>query len=237
MGCDDDEDAIRASGETVTRRYDGLGDFDAIAASAAFAVVIEQGAAATASVTVDDNVLDRVEVEVRGTTLRIGLEPGISIRGTATLQARVTMPSLRRIELSGASSAELLGFDAFPELAVDASGASRVAGVVDAASLTVELSGASRASLSGTADHATLDGSGASSFALEDLDVATASVELSGASHADVLVREALGRADERGVDPHVRGPAGAGQRRRDRSLAAAEPLIVEAPSEARRRE
>lgn len=203
VACDDDDDAIRPSGTTVTESFD-LAGFDAVRLSHAFDAEVVRAAEFSVEVTIDDNLRDRLIVEVRGDTLHIGLESGTSIRGNVTLDARVTLPELAELRLSGASRARLSGFDAAGDVVLRASGASRIQGELAAQTVAINLSGASSAEIVGSAETATFEASGASRFDLADFVVASASVELSGASRADVHVTAEITRVEVNGASTLV---------------------------------
>jgi hypothetical protein len=186
----DDTDAIDGSGDFVTQSFE-LSGFEAVALGHAFEAEIVRGAEFEVTVTIDDNLLDRLVVERRGDGLTVGLESGSNVRN-ARMQVRVVLPVLRRLEVSGASRAEFVGFEEMQAFDIDASGATRVTGRLSAEDLGVRLSGASRAELSGSASRATLEASGASSFEIADLTVREASVDLSGASRMTIRVLDAV---------------------------------------------
>jgi hypothetical protein len=115
------------------------------------------------------------------------------IYANTALKARIVMPSLRGLQLSGASRARLEAFDPQGPLDVEVSGASALSGDVHTEELTIVLSGASRLSLSGEGGRLSLHSSGASSADLGDVSVGDADVNLSGASRATI---DAAGRLD-----------------------------------------
>ena len=187
VGVDIGGDGIRGSG-VLTRQEFALADFDELEVSNTFKVDVRRSDAFGVSVTVDDNFLEHLVVEQRGGTLRIGLESGISTRGDVTIEARVTMPELRRISLSGASRAELAAFSSDERIDIRVLGASSVTGELTAGIAQIDVSGASSADLTGTAREASLNVSGASRLDLAGFTVERATVELSGASRADLTV-------------------------------------------------
>jgi hypothetical protein len=194
-----DADAISGSGVAVTKQYD-FADFDQLEISHAFDMEIARSDEFSITVTVDDNFLEHLVVEKQGGALRIGLESGISTRGDVTLEARITVPELRRASLSGASRADLSGFSSSGDVDLVASGASSFSGQLTAEAVDIELSGASRVTLTGSARQVRVACSGASNAALEDFAVERASVQLSGASRADLLVSDTLTGADLSGA-------------------------------------
>ena len=141
--------------------------------------------------TSDDNILDRLEVEVDGDVLSLGLPPGFFT--TSRLEAEVTMPEIREVNASGGSRVSLDGFveeqDAFRTVV---SGGGRISGEIHAERIEVSLSGGARAELSGSGERLSLSISGGGTGALEDLAVETVDADLSGGSQATVNVSEAL---------------------------------------------
>jgi hypothetical protein len=177
------------SGPTVTRTYDII-DFDGIQVETAFNIAITQGDTYAVSVTVDEDVIDRLVVEKEGSTLKIGFTPGLIT--THTLQAEITMPQLGGLQLSGASTAALSGFSGGMAFRGQLSGASRLTGDMSAARTVLDLSGASQATLRGESDTLDAKASGASKLNLGELTVRSATIELSGASSALIHATEEI---------------------------------------------
>lgn len=181
----------RGSGRTETRNMD-LGNFTAIDASYAFSVDVQQGEAFAVAVTADDNLWNYVDVRVTGQTLHLGLKQPGGYTNTH-LSAKITMPALNGVTLSGASRATLAGFTKpANDLRVNLSGASNAGGQIQAGTATFDLSGASRATLSGAANSTKVSASGASNVDLGDFPVDKAEVGLSGASRATLNVKSNL---------------------------------------------
>ena len=107
---------------------------------------------------------------------------------TTRAQAKITMPKIRGLELSGASKGTISGFSSTENVDIKVSGASRVTGDLAAGDVDFDVSGASTIRLQGMAGDMELDLSGASNAELEDLPVNDADVNLSGASRAVVNV-------------------------------------------------
>jgi len=159
------------------------------------------------SITAGDNLIKSVKVIKEHETLKIRRTLS-SIRGLipGTFHARITMPVLSGLNLSGASkgtvsgfssrgnfSANLKGASSLDILNMSAgdmkfklAGASKVAGQVAAADAEFNLSGASRVALEGSASNIVIDAAGASHVDLAGLHVGSANVKLRGASHSTV---------------------------------------------------
>jgi hypothetical protein len=195
---------VTGSGNLVTREMD-LSGFTRVAAGSAFEVEIIQADSYNVSITADDNLFDYIRVDKDGDTLEIRLKPNYNY-GFLTLRARVTMPSLYGLDLSGATKATVSGFDSSADFALDlsgassvtmsemsagdmsleASGASRVTGSIAAGDAEFDVSGASTVTLAGSANDIVIGASGASHVGLGDFPVDNAEVNLSGASRATV---------------------------------------------------
>lgn len=179
------------SGRSVTHTFD-LSDFTEVEIANAFNAVIVMDDGYSVEVTVDDNLVDFLRVEQTGDTLHIGLDADAPPIIRPTLQARVSMPSLARLDASGASRLEVTGFTSSDEVTMNVSGASTALGDTAAGALVVDASGASTVILQGSA--ATLDAtaSGASNVNLSDFPVTDATVNANGASVIHVNASGAL---------------------------------------------
>jgi hypothetical protein len=188
-----------------TRQFD-YSDFTRVEVGHAFDVEITQSASFSISITANDNLFEYLVVTKSGNTLKINLRGGNSYINT-TQEARVTMPGLEQLSLSGATRGEISGFSSIGDFNVSLSGASsldmegiaaevinfKLSGashltgdIVAGGDADVELSGASRVTLAGSASDLRLDASGASNAGLGDFPVDDADINLSGASRATV---------------------------------------------------
>lgn len=183
---------LRGSGNTVTNEYN-LDGFTRIEVGSAFQVEIVQAESYSVSVTVDDNVEEHLDVSKSGDTLRIRLKPSIRMGfGDVTMQARITLPTLEGLELSGATTGDVSGFNSDTALDIDASGASTLSGDISAGDTRIDASGASTVRLEGQAAELDVVASGASTADLEDFAATDVRVEASGASRAIVNVNGRL---------------------------------------------
>jgi len=177
----------------------GYENFSIVKAESGFEVTVIADASYSLTVTVDDNVLEHVQMEQNGSTLRIGLDPLYSYRNV-TLKAVITMPVLSGVELSGASSLIVVGGAAFPPAgafaAVVSGASSLMLPRITAGSFKVELSGASRLTAGGSAGKLVAEVSGASQADLKALVGGDGDLELSGGSrtwiHLSGLVDAAI---------------------------------------------
>ena len=176
--------SLTGSGNLVTKQYP-FTNFTRISAGSVFDVTVKPGAAAGVTVTVDDNLVDYLDVSNSGDSLRLYLKSNSNLRN-ATLKAVVTVPELTGFELSGASKGRVEGCRSAKALDIDLSGASHLEGDLESGDVHMGISGASRADLKGSAANLRLNVSGASHADLEGLQIHDAKVDADGASHATV---------------------------------------------------
>lgn len=111
------------SGNVVTERFD-LEGFTALEVAGSWEVEATPGEFAV-EVSVDDNAFDAVRVEVRSGTLWLGMRAGTWFR-RLTLRARVSLPELDGLQVSGSGHITAREFEA-SGLQVDVSGSGSVA--------------------------------------------------------------------------------------------------------------
>ncbi len=148
---------LKGSGKHATRDYSVTG-FTGINACCGFQVTVTGGDAYKVSVTADDNMFDAIVVQKEGDSLRLGIDskkyPSIS---TTKLEAQVTMPELKSVDVSGGSQLSITGTSPKGStLSVNGSGGSKaLLGSLSVQSADVNLSGGSQANVnvSGTLNY------------------------------------------------------------------------------------
>lgn len=229
LGCYGGE----ASGIVALRDYPVDG-FVAVAVSSDGRVRIVPGEYGV-SVSGETNVLPTVQVERRGDTLFVGraVDWVDGVRPTVTIEYRVSMPVLERLQVSGPGTVAVLGMRSNKGLALDVAGGgqvdlvdvaaaevelrARAASVVSATGLSAPLvrcviAGSSRVALDGEAETLLLEASGSALYRGSHLRATYVQAELNAASQALVWAHERLetqvggrGRLRYRG-DPVVDG-------------------------------
>lgn len=154
---------IRVGTKALTYDLDG---FTGVAANGAWELMIHEGAHYAVSVSVPEDLANRVSVRTQGPMLVLGLKPGTTLTGQP-LRTEITMPVLSDVRLSGANRATFVGFSG-RRLSVECSGAAEVTG-------------------SGPGyQTAIIKASGASSVTFRSLPIVDVEVQLSGAGHAEL---------------------------------------------------
>jgi hypothetical protein len=182
--------SITGSGNLTTEEKSFSG-FTKVEASHGFQLEITSSSTFSIEVTADDNIHQYIDVDKDGDRLRIRMESGRSYR-SLILKAKITMPDLYDIELSGGSRADITGFSSSHDLKLELSGGSRVTGDITAGDADFNLSGGSQVDLEGSADDLKVNGSGGSQLDLESFSVGNADLNLSGGSRATVNVTSTL---------------------------------------------
>jgi hypothetical protein len=185
-----DSGAVAGSGRLTTRTID-LSGVTSVVAEANFVVHLRMGRPAQATVTMDDNLVDRVAATVTGGQLRLGIKPGMSVRN-ATLSADVTVGQLDQLATAGASRVMLDPTLTSPALQLNIAGTSAITGPVMVGRAQATVSGAGTLALSGTVAQLRFSAAGASQLPLVDLTVRDLDATLSGASQATVTVTDTL---------------------------------------------
>jgi hypothetical protein len=127
--------------QTVTVPYD-FEDFTEISVSTVFNAVVTQGPGFVVEVTIDEEEAGSLDVTQTGPRLDIRLQPGD--HDIETLEARVTLPILSRIDLDGVVKVALNGFNQ-AQLTVDVAGTSELRGdSLTINDLTASVSGTSQ---------------------------------------------------------------------------------------------
>ena len=162
-------------------------DFTRVAVGGAFEVEVVHSNSYSVSVTADDSLFKNLKVTREGETLKVGHSKHIGWRvRTSRPKAKITMPALNELKLSGASKGTVSGFNSLEDFKLNLSGASSVTGDITASNAEIDCSGASRVELTGSAKDAVIEASGASRMELAGFSVHDAAIKLSGASRSTV---------------------------------------------------
>jgi hypothetical protein len=182
---------VQGSGVLVTQEMN-LSGFSRLVISHAFEADVRKSDTYSVVITVDDNLVDHLDVSKRGDTLYVGID-NVSLLGDATLRAKITMPTLEGLAASGATKVTATGFRSSARFDLKVSGASSFEAEMDSGDVRMRVSGASTVTLDGSGGNADIGVSGASRARLEGFSLQDVQVEASGASSATVNV---AGRLD-----------------------------------------
>lgn len=167
---------IKGSGVAAIEARD-ITDFNSVDVGGVFQVEITAQKDFAVEVEADDNLLQYIETEISGETLRITSDKRLN--PSSPIRIRISAPDIERIKSSGASKVSLND--------------------LKNSELTVDTSGVSKVTLAGQTANLTVDVSGASHIDAENLAAENANIDASGASHVSVNVLNEL-RSDASGA-------------------------------------
>lgn len=195
-----------------------LQPFDEIEISSAIDVQFIQGSTSdySAIIAAPSNVLPYFVLEQEGNEISMSLKGGIRFTGDSKVVVTLYAPSVKSVEVNGASSfnsalldlegkkfelevngASSVNIDPLTaaEVDIDASGASNVTiSNLTATVVEAEASGASTIKLAGNAQKGDFEASGASSIKARDLKVVSGKVDASGASSIKASIQNVTKR-------------------------------------------
>lgn len=157
--------SVHGSGN-VTSEKRNLTGFKAVDVGGVFQVEITAQKEFSVEVLGDDNLLPLIKTEVDDSTLRIDTERRIS--PTSPVRVRISAPDIENLQVSGVANVTMND--------------------VKNSALAVDSSGASKIAITGETSKLTIDVSGASKIDAENLKAIDASVDSSGASKINVNV-------------------------------------------------
>lgn len=180
------------SSDEIERTYSAtdLGTFDRLDMGSAYRITVVPGNIPSMTVKGDRRDVEDLEINTRTNTLNVRYNKSRIRRYTLTI--RITMPTLRGVDFSGASKSDISGFRNLNDLSIELSGASKGNFDVQANRVTLDLSGASKSEFTGSGSSFRATVSGASELRSFDYPVADATVDVSGASHAYVTISNNL---------------------------------------------
>lgn len=175
------DESFDAKGEMV-KQYD-ITNFEKIRVGGAFVVRIEKGDVFKVVADGREEDMDDIEVKVEDGTLRVDNRKKIKLLGNIKrVGLTITVPTIKEVDLSGATLSKITGFNNLSELKVEISGASKTLIDINAKKLNLDVSGASKVELRGSATNLEADIAGACNLEAEQMNIQTADVEASGIS-------------------------------------------------------
>ena len=168
-------------------------DFDEISASSKFDIVLTRGREYDVQLYGRDRELDKVRLMQYGDRLELDTRDWkwFNFRRWRPIKVEIVMPSLSEIQLSGASTLEASDFSG-DRLKVELSGATDADLDVDYDEIVIDLTGSSDLVISGVTNDLNVDIAGTTSLTALSLEARNGDVETSGVSSAKVFVTDDL---------------------------------------------
>jgi len=171
----------------VIKQERTISAFSSLQVGGAFNVYFTQKDETSLFIEADENLMDKIETEVSGETLKISSR---NIRNATSLNIYLTGPALNNIDISGAATLLTKNTLSGESLSIEASGASEADLQVDVETLKTRASGASEVKISGNAGQHTVVASGAADVKASKLITNSSDANASGASHVSINASE-----------------------------------------------
>ncbi|MCH8273344.1 MAG: DUF2807 domain-containing protein [Armatimonadetes bacterium] len=180
---------IEGSGVEATKTHE-LDTFNRIELKGSADLVVTVGVEQSVTVRGDDNLVELIEIEVKGGTLVI--KTPNNMRPRVGLSVEIQVPSLDGLALAGSGDIEVSGVqsDDF-SLEIAGSGNINVANF-QGESLSVEIAGSGDVTLSGEAEELTIEIAGSGDVKARELITKRVDVSIAGSGDADVHATESL---------------------------------------------
>ena len=177
---------IEGNGNIQSTQFNFSG-FENISVEDIFKVKIIQSELYSVTAMADENLLEYIDIDKNGKTLRIRINSNSNLNPTQDIEVQIAMPEINKANISGASDLEILQeFKQNKNLSISVSGASHGKVFVSAPTINVNVSGASELALKGQSGSADIDVYGASQLKAYPFKSNNTQVSASGASHAEI---------------------------------------------------
>jgi hypothetical protein len=164
------------SGTLATKSYDYT-DFTMIEADSGFVLIIKQSQSCKIEITTDENILERLDISMSGSTLKLGLSGSVI---ATVLKAEISMPGIEGINLSGGVKAAITGFDSNETFSVTLTGGSVLTGDIVSGDVGFGISGGSIVTLTGSGGDLMVRSSDGSEIILDEFPVHNADINIDG---------------------------------------------------------
>jgi hypothetical protein len=177
---------LDGNGHRVDERRD-LADFSRIENNGPFDLEVKQGDDFDVRVSIDSNLLHRVDTHVHGDTLAIDSDAiiGDVVAGPHVI---VTLPALDELVLHGSGDATVDAFDAADPIALRITGSGDLRFSGSAPRFTLEVNGSGDLRVTGDTDFAKVKLTGSGNVEARDLAANGADIELDGSGDARLTV-------------------------------------------------
>lgn len=187
--CSQTSGRVKHGDGKVVKDTIALSHFDQIDLAGSFNVHLTRGDKLQVIIETDQNLLELVNVEVKGNTLYISSTGNVILRPTR-LNLFITYPALQKLNIGGACKISADQAIMTEALTIEMSGAAEVDLAIETRVLNTSLSGAGSIKFEGLAQEHYITLSGASSLRAEKLITEKTEIDLSGAGSAQVFASE-----------------------------------------------
>jgi hypothetical protein len=176
---------IDGNGQIVTKVFN-TSDYDKISGRNSLNIVLVEGKEGTITVEAESNIMEHLEVEVKGDRLEIGIEDGYNINTRKGIQVRVPVKNISSLSMAGSGDITSTVKLKSRNMHISVAGSGDIAVEVTSEKLRVSIAGSGDIKLSGRTEH--LDASVAGSGDISAFNLKANNVDASIAGSGDVSV-------------------------------------------------
>jgi hypothetical protein len=183
---------VRGSGNVIMVERP-VSNFNAISLSGMGDLKIELGDEEKLIIQAEDNILEYIEIDVKGGVLSIGFRSGFRLNPQAPINYFLTVKALDSIAVSGLGKVDAPALQASNfKVQISGSGSVELKGL-KASQLDVQISGLGNLAIGeGKVEQQSIDISGSGDYRSQELQSASADLEISGLGNATVWVDDRL---------------------------------------------
>lgn len=202
------QESIKGNGNRITETRNLSSDFDAIESAGAFDVIIHDAPQdGKIKLEGDSNVLDKIEVEIQGSTLVLQHKKGVNFfnnsgKVTITFNAR----NLKSIGLSGSGTIKAKAVQKVDDFSVALSGSGDIDARVAATNVTSAISGSGNIVLRGNTQNFKVGISGSGDVKAFQLETQNAEIGVSGSGDVEITANGNLSAAVAGSGDIYYKG-------------------------------
>jgi len=181
----------RGTGDLITETRE-VNNFDSISVSGSGEVIVTLGGSESLTIETDDNIMEHVKAEVRGGTLNLGFEDGLTVISPTRLIFTVGVDDLTSLSISGSGSIEsdMIETDRL-DVSITGSGDVLIANL-SADEVEARINGSGEIDLAGEAATQDITVSGSGSYRAGSLRGQSVVVKISGSGDATVWATDSL---------------------------------------------
>jgi hypothetical protein len=176
---------IDGNGQIETKVFN-TSDYDKIAGRNSINIVLVEGKEGTITVEAESNIMQHLEVEVKGDRLEIGIEDGYNINTRKGIQVTVTVESISNLSMAGSGDITSTMKLKSRNMNISVAGSGDIAVEVASEKLRVSIAGSGDVKLSGRTEY--LDASVAGSGDISAYNLKANNVDASIAGSGDISV-------------------------------------------------
>jgi len=179
----------KGNGKIITSEKE-VSSFEEVHLSSSADVYYHESQQYRAVVTVDENLLDQVEIKTKGNELHIGTKKGN--HSFTKFVVDVYSPHITKASISGSGNFECTDKIVVPTFEATISGSGNLKGIVECDDFSARISGSGDITIVGVAENSTINISGSGDFKGREFKTNNANVQISGSGDARVWVTDYL---------------------------------------------